>query len=189
MNLAAFLEEPEPEPVVSPLDILDLERKHGTDPREGEGHQGDQCAIPEASDVRRDRARPSFGPGEGNAVEEKPHLGCSQDIRLAAFDREGRSFDRGRRVGGEKTAGDQPVEQAAEGCQMQLDRGALMGLFEAFDIGADMDGTDLSELRQAYLIAPGKEPDDGAMIGLSGIFVTDGGDEEFDEALGGAVTG
>ena len=39
------------------------------------------------------------------------------------------------------------------------------------------------------MVAPGEEPDAGVIIRHAGVFVADGGGEEFEEAAGGFVAG
>ena len=54
MDLAAFLHEAHPEPVVPAGDVLDLERQGCADAGKGEGHQRDQGAIAEAGGLGLD---------------------------------------------------------------------------------------------------------------------------------------
>ena len=106
---------------------------------------------------------------------------------FAALHAEGWPFDRGRRVGLKKAAGDQPIEQAAERGQMQLHRGALMALAEIFDIGGHMQGAQCCKRLDPDLIAPREKPHGGAMIGASGVRVSDGGNEKLNKPFRSAA--
>jgi len=54
MHLAAFLQETNPEPMVSALNIPDLKRKRCSDAGKGKGHQRNQRPIPDPSGVGLD---------------------------------------------------------------------------------------------------------------------------------------
>ena len=87
-----------------------------------------------------------------------------------------------RRVGGDDLAGDQPVEQHADGGQVLLDRRLLEILAERLDIGRDVQRLDVGELAELVVLAPGEEPADGMQVGRPGVLVADGGGEELQEA-------
>jgi hypothetical protein len=48
---------------------------------------------------------------------------------------------------------------------------------------------DIGDLADLVPVAPGEEPHDGMVIGLSRILVADGGGEEFQKAAGGLIAG
>ena len=52
-----------------------------------------------------------------------------------------------------------------------------------------MQRLDIGDLADLVMVAPGEEPDGSPVIGHAGIFVADGGGEEFEEAAGGLVAG
>jgi hypothetical protein len=57
------------------------------------------------------------------------------------------------------------------------------------DIGGDMERLDIGDLADLVLVAPGEEPRGGAIVRHAGVFVADGGGEEFQEAARGLVAG
>jgi hypothetical protein len=79
-----------------------------------------------------------------------------------------------RGVGCDNLAGDQPVEQHADGSQVLLHRGLLKVLAERLDIGGDVQRLDVGELAELMMLAPGEEPADRMQIGCSGVLVADG---------------
>ena len=60
-----------------------------------------------------------------------------------------RAAHRVGRVGGDDLAGDQPVEQHADGGEVLLDRRLLEILAERLDIGGDVQRLDVGELADA----------------------------------------
>jgi hypothetical protein len=48
---------------------------------------------------------------------------------------------------------------------------------------------DIGNLADLVLVAPGEEPDAGTIIRHTGVFIADGGGEEFEEAARGLVAG
>ena len=100
-----------------------------------------------------------------------------------------RAAHRVGRIGGDDLAGDQPVEQHADGGEVLLDRRLLEILAERLDIGGDVQRLDVGELADLVLVAPGEEPHDGPVIGHARVLVADGGGEEFEEAARGLVAG
>jgi hypothetical protein len=70
-----------------------------------------------------------------------------------------------------------------------LDRGLGEMLLQALDIGRHMQRLDIDELAELVSVTPGEELEDRAVIGHAGIFVADGGREEFEEAPGGLLAG
>ena len=85
---------------------------------------------------------------------------CSpvQHRGLAGLDHVLRPAHRVRRVGGDDLAGDQPVEQHADGGQVLLDGRLLEILAERLDVGGDVQRLDVGELADLVLLAPGEEP-------------------------------
>jgi hypothetical protein len=90
-------------------------------------------------------------------------------------------------IGGDDLAGDQPIDQHADGGQVLLDRRLLKILAERLDIGGDVERLDVGELAEFVAIAPVEEPHDGMVIGRPRVLVADGGGEEFEEAARGLV--
>jgi hypothetical protein len=89
------------------------------------------------------------------------------------------------RIGGDDLAGDEPVEQHADGGEVLLDRRLFEILAERLDIGGDMQRLDIGDLTEFVLIAPGEEPHDGVVIGRPRVLVADGGGEELQKAARG----
>ena len=52
-----------------------------------------------------------------------------------------------------------------------------------------MQRLDIGNLSDLVMVAPGEEPSRSPVIGHAGIFVADGGGEEFEEAARGLVAG
>ena len=92
-------------------------------------------------------------------------------------------------IGGDDLAGDQPVEQHADGGEVLFDRRLLEVLAERLDIGGDVERLDIGDLADLVPVDPGEEPHGGAIIGLPRVLVADGGGEEFKEAARGLVAG
>ena len=69
-------------------------------------------------------------------------------------------------IGGEDLAGDQPIDQHADGGQVLLDRRLLKILTERLDIGGDVERLDVGELAEFVAIAPVEEPHDGNRRGI-----------------------
>ena len=69
-------------------------------------------------------------------------------------------------VGGEDSAGDQPIDHHADGGQVLLDRRLLKILAERLDIGGDVERLDVGELAEFVAIAPVEEPHDGNRRGI-----------------------
>ena len=108
---------------------------------------------------------------------------------LAGLDDVLRAAHRMGRIGGDDLAGDQPVEQHADGGQVLLDGRLLEILAQRLDIGGDMQRLDIGDLADLVLVAPGEEPAAGPVIGRAGVLVADGRGEEFEEAARGVVAG
>jgi len=90
-------------------------------------------------------------------------------------------------IGGEDLAGDQPIDQHADGGQVLLDGRLLEILAERLNIGGDMQRLDVGDLADLMPVAPGEEPHDGMVISLPRVLVADGGGEEFQKAARGLV--
>ena len=88
-----------------------------------------------------------------------------------------RAVDRVDRVSGNDLAGDQPVEQHADGRQMLLDRRFLEIFSQHFDVGRDMYRFDVVDAAEMVVLAPGKEPvgrvqvGDASVLGVVARFV------------------
>ncbi len=57
---------------------------------------------------------------------------------------------------GDDLAGDEPVEQHADGSEVLLDRRFLEVLAERLDVGRDVQRLDVGELAQLVVLAPGE---------------------------------
>ncbi len=93
------------------------------------------------------------------------------------------------RIHGDDLAGDEPVEQHADGGQMLLDGRLREVLAEAFDIGGDVERFDLVQAAELVAVAPVEEAQHGMVIRGPGVLVADGGGEEFQEAARGVRSG
>ena len=93
-----------------------------------------------------------------DAVQQLARLFGVQHRGLAGLDDVLRAADRVGRVGGDDLAGDQPVEQHADGGQVLLDRRLLEILAERLDVGGDVQRLDVGELADLVVLAPGEEP-------------------------------
>jgi hypothetical protein len=62
-----------------------------------------------------------------------------------------------RWVGGDDLAGDQPVEQHADGSQMLLDRRLRHGVLQVLDIGRYMQRFDVGDAANAMAVAPAEK--------------------------------
>jgi hypothetical protein len=93
-----------------------------------------------------------------------------------------RAADRMCRVRRDDLAGDQPIEQHADCGEMLFHRRFLEPALHRLDIGSDVQRLDIGNAAELVLIAPGEESGDGPVIGHAGVFVADGGSEEFQEA-------
>jgi hypothetical protein len=86
-------------------------------------------------------------------------------------------------------AGDEPIEQHADGGEVLLDRRLRHSLLERLYIGGDVDGLDIDQHQDTGGTEPGEEVRDGPIIGHPGVLVADGGGKKFQEAAGGGVAG
>jgi len=178
MPLAAFLMQADPPALALGVVVLDVHGDDSADAGEGEGHDADQRPV----------AQPDHGRGV-DAVQQPARLFGVQHRGLAGLDHMLRAADRMGGVGGHDLAGDQPVEQHADGCQVLLDRRFLEILAKRLDIGRHMQRLDIGELAELVMLAPGEEPAGGMQVGCPGVAVADGGGEEFEEAAGGLLAG
>ena len=93
------------------------------------------------------------------------------------------------RVDGNDLAGDQPIEEHADGGQVLLDGALGMRLAELLDVAGDMNRLDRFE-RQVALFTPIRKFRDGAEVRLARVPVPDVGGEKLPEApAGGRRTG
>jgi hypothetical protein len=86
--------------------------------------------------------------------------------RLARLDDVLRTAHGMRRIGGDDLAGDEPVEQHADGREVLLDRRLFAILSQPLDIGRDVQRLDIGDLANLVSVAPGEEPHGGVVIGL-----------------------
>ena len=108
-----------------------------------------------------------------DAVEERARFVGGQHAGFAALDDVLGAAYRGGRIDGDDMAGDQPVEQHADGGQVLLD-GRLLGILAwGLDVGGDVQRLDVGELAELVPVAPGEELADGMRVGLPGVAVAD----------------
>jgi len=86
-------------------------------------------------------------------------------------------------------AGDQPVEEHANGGQLLLDGGLGVRLPQLLDIGGDRHGSDVLQGVNAASLAPVQEGEGVAVIGPAGVRIADLGGEILDEAGDGVFPG
>ena len=115
-------------------------------------------------------------------------LGRLQHRRLARSDDVGRPAHGGGRVGEHHLAGHQPIEEAADGGQMLLDRGGAIPALHVFDVGGHRDRGNLCK-REPVRVAPGEEPRHGRGVCRARVRVADLGGEKLDRPLGGLRSG
>ena len=176
--LAAFFVEADPPALAIGEVVLDLHGDDGTDAGERVGHHPDQGAVAQAHDGR-----------SIDAVEQDSGVIGGQHRCLAALDDVFGAAHGVCRVDGEDTAGDQPVEAHADGGEVLFDGRLGKAGLKHLHIGGDVERLDIDEFADGMPFDPGEEVGDGPEIGQPGIFVPDGGGEEFQEAASGGVTG
>jgi hypothetical protein len=104
MPFAAFLVQANPPALTRRVVVLDAHGDYGADAGEGKGHHADQRTIAESDDGRC-----------VDAVQQQAGLLGVQHSSLAGFHDMLRAAHGMGRVGGDGLAGDQPVEQHADG--------------------------------------------------------------------------
>lgn len=178
MLLAAFLMQPEPEPVPLIEEIVDIHGKRRADPREAIDHHADQRPVAQ-SDQRLSR----------DAVDQRARLLRRQHRRLAFLDHMLRAAHRHRRVDPHDMAGDQPVEQHADRRELLLDARRRVVLAQMLDIGGDVHRLDVGQPGDPMIVAPMAKSGRRPAVGLACVRVVDLGGEELDEAHDGVVAG
>ena len=126
--LAAFFLEPQPPALALLVVVLHAHADDGRDTRKAVDHHAQQGAIAQAWEGRR-----------VDGVQQQPRFGWLQHRRLTRPDDVGRPAHRGGRVGGHHLPDHQPVEEAADGGQMLLDRGGAILALHLFDVGGHRD--------------------------------------------------
>ena len=147
MALAAFLVQTDPPALALRKIVLDAHGDGRADAGKGEGHHRNQRPVAQADQRRR-----------VDAVEKLARLFARQHRGLAGFDDVLRTAHRMSRIGRDDLAGDQPVEQHADGGEVLLDRRLLEILAKRLDIGRDMQRLDIGDLADLVMVAPGEEP-------------------------------
>ena len=191
--LAAFLVEPQPGPFSLSVVVLDRHCNHGANAGEGEDHRGDECPVAQADEVRALdllalRVLPMTR-ADRDAVEKGAGLLGGEHRRLALRDDVLGAANRVGRVDVDDLAGDQPVEEHADGGELLLDRRLGVVLLELLDIGGDQDRLDGFEVADAAVLAPAEEVDGVAEVRTPGVRVADVGGEVFGEAGDGVFAG
>ena len=72
-------------------------------------------------------------------------------------------------------AGDEPIEQHADGGEVLLYGRLRHSLLERLYIGGDVERLDIDQHHDPSGVQPGKKIGDGPIIGHAGVLVTDGG--------------
>ena len=147
MALAAFLVQPHPPALAVGVVVLDAHGDDRADAGEGEGHHRNQRPVAQPDHGRR-----------VDAVQQLAGLFAGQHRGLAGLDDVLGAAHRMGRIGGDDLAGDQPVEQHADGGEVLLDRRLLEILAKRLDIGGDMQRLDIGDFADLVLVAPGEEP-------------------------------
>ena len=158
--LAAFLVQADPPALALGVVVFDAHGDDGADPGEREGHHGYQRPIAQPDDAGCFLHRPirqRDPAGDPDAVQQLARLFGVQHRCLAGFDDMLRAAHRVRRIGGDNLAGDQPVEQHADGGEVLLHGWFLEAGLHRFDIGRDMQRLDVGELADPMLVAPVEE--------------------------------
>jgi hypothetical protein len=139
----------------------------------------DQGAIPQP----RDR-------GTLDGAQQLAGLLGGQYWRLALAELLARRFHGERGVVLEHAAGDQVVEEHADGCHVLLQRGGreVVGL-GGFEIVAHIEGTDVLYARPTAIFEEGKERAERSAIGPPRIVVVDGGAQEVLDAVARLAAG
>ncbi len=125
--LAAFLVQADPSAASLRVNIGNAHLENGADAGEGVDHERDQGAIAQAD------------PGAGvDRIEESARFLGGQHGRFAFSDGVLRAAHSACRVCGDDLSDDKPVEQHANGGQVELDRGGRDPLLKRLDIGGDV---------------------------------------------------
>ena len=86
-------------------------------------------------------------------------------------------------------AGDQPVEQHANGSEVLLGRRLRHRVLQVLDIGCHVHRLDIGDTADAVPIAPAEKVTNRPVIGHAGVLVADSGGEELEEPARGLVAG
>ncbi len=160
MILASFLVEPDPPASSVGIVVLDVHLKDSFDPSEGVDHRADECAIPEAHDMRRvDRFKQCFG---GFLIQN----------RVLPFLTTCLGHERPRPVERDDLSDDEPIEEHADRSEPSF-HGWLGDLEHAvFHESRDMKRLDRFQ-RKPLGFAPVEEVDDISQVGLTSVLVPD----------------
>jgi hypothetical protein len=176
--LAAFLVKADPPALPVGKIILDPHRHHGADAGEGVGHDPDQGAVAQADE------------GRGvDALDQRAGLVGREHGGLAALDDVLGAANRGGGIAGEDAAGDEPIEQHADGGEVLLDGRLRHPVLERLYIGGDVKRLDIDQRHDPGGVEPGEEVRHRPVIGHAGVLVADGGGEEFQEAPHRGIAG
>ena len=130
-DLAALLMQPHPAPSVLHVKIFNLHPCCGTDTSEGVAHQSDQRPI----------AQPEQR-ADINRSQQVMHFVGIEDRGLPFLDAMLWSTDRMCGVRGDDLAGNQPIEEHADGGQVLLDGLLRADVAELLDIAGDVHRRD-----------------------------------------------
>jgi hypothetical protein len=133
-------------------------------------------------------AQPDHG-GDVDAVQQRARLVRIQHRGFSRLHYMLGATDRMSGIGGDDLAGDQPVEQHADGGEELFHGRLLEAALHRFDVGGDVQRLDVGELAEPVMLAPGEEPVDRMEVGRPRVPVADGGGEELQEALRGGIAG
>jgi hypothetical protein len=162
VHFAAFFVQPDPGP--PPLHVhIFYPHLHGrAHPREGERHQTDQRAIPQADE------RAGF-----DGIEEIARFVAREDRRFSFFHRVLGPAHDGSRIPGKHLAKHEPIEEHAQRGQVLFDRRVRQRALQFFKVSCDMQRLQAAELVEATRFASGRKSFHGAQVGAACIRVAD----------------
>jgi len=185
VDLAAFFMQANPAAAFLNVVILNLHIDDRVDAGEGVAHHGNQGPVAEADEYRFIWFDSSFIVLNGfDGFEKGAHLLRREHRGLTFFDAVLRPANGVRGVHGHDLAGDEPIEEHANGGEVLLDRGLGTLGAELLDVRGDMNGLD-SLKRQLSFFAPGGKLRDRDEVRAARVAVADVGSKKFPEASAG----
>ena len=100
-----------------------------------------------------------------------------------------RPTNHARGVGGHDLADDKPVEEHADGGELEFDGRCRDPLLQLLDIGRDVHGLHVAKMGDTVSFAPGGEFSGRLAVGFPGVRVSDVDSKKLPEALGGLRPG
>lgn len=168
--LAAFLVQPDPPSLSVLVIILDTHVNHRRDACERVAHEPEECAITETDDcIRLD------------GIQKLPRLVRFQDRRLSALHDVFWSANGARRIHRDYLAGDEPVEEHADGREVLFHGRSGTLTLKLLYIGSNHHRVELIEHCDPVTVAPSEELSNRLSVSRSGVFVSNRRREEFEE--------